>query len=98
MSMPNGLTWTRLGDALPDIGEPILLARWDPEMGGWRVRDAALRIRFEEVVPKPSDMNGRSAPHWWFDCIYPGKGDMRLGDPDLLWTRMPTPPEPEEPK
>lgn len=86
--------WTRLGDELPAIGEPILLARWDRRDQCWRVRDAALQVQFEEVVPRISDFGPDGwtvAANWWFDCVYPGKGDMRLPEAEMQWCRMPMP-------
>ena len=89
--MPPGRspTWTKLGERLPQIARPILLARWDAG-GFWRVRDAVLLIRHEGVSPRPSDMDSGLPTDWWFEAVY-GGGDTRLGTPDLMWAPMPTP-------
>ena len=93
-----GGEWFRLGDRLPEICEPILLAHKRTDEDFWRVRDAQLYIRYEEVSPSVDDLkDGKRPANWWFDCIYPGKGDMRLASADLLWRPMPTPASPTPP-
>lgn len=90
--MSHGLKWTRCGDALPDVCEPILTARWDSLEGIWRVYDGCLYVRHEDVLPNIADIkNGKPSRDWWFDSIFPGKGNMRLGYEDLLWAPLPTP-------
>ncbi len=89
---PSGLAeWHRLGDKLPDICRPLLTARKD-DRGFWRVYDGMLYIRYEEVTPALDDLKSERPPvTWWFDSIYPGKGNMRLGTPELLWRYIPSP-------
>lgn len=82
--------WIRLVDRLPEVGQPILLAHRSRLDGAWRVRDATLHIRFEEVSPRVEDIPGVPV-NWWFDCIYPGKGDTRLASVEMLWRPMPMP-------
>lgn len=91
------LTWTRLGDRLPEVAQHILLASKREGDGFWRVRDAVLLIRHEDVHPSISDFGRDGIPSlWWFDSIYCNKAgaDIRLPRPDHLWTPMPVPDEP----
>lgn len=90
------LAWTRCGDALPGLFEPVLTAKWDADQGVWRVYDGKICIGHEGVIPSTADLaDGKLARDWWFDSVYPGKGNMRLGHEDLLWARMPTPEMPK---
>lgn len=93
--MDADLRWIRCGDSLPGMCEPVLTAKWDAMDGIWRVYDGRLYVRHEGVVPSIMDLEGgKLATDWWFDCIYPGKGNMRLGHEDLLWTPLPVPEQP----
>lgn len=84
--------WTRCADALPGLFEPVLTASWDADQGVWRVYDGKICIGREGVIPKVSDLSdGQRARDWWFDSIYPGKGNMRLAHENLLWMPMPMP-------
>jgi hypothetical protein len=84
--------WHRLGDKLPDEFRPLLIASKQDDEDFWRVRDANLQLRYEGAFPSLDDLkDGKTAYTWWFDSIYPGKGDMRLAHADVLWRYMPTP-------
>jgi len=84
--------WHRLGDALPEYGRPLLIAYMREGEDFWRVRDAHLHRRHEGVFAALDHLkDGEFAKNWWFDSIYPGKGDLRLAHEDLLWAYMPTP-------
>ena len=87
-----GPVWHRLGEKLPDRFRPLLIASKRDGEDFWRVRDANLRLRYEGAFPSLEDLkDGKPAYTWWFDCIYPGKGDMRLATADVLWRYMPMP-------
>lgn len=83
--------WIRLGDRLPGVGQPILLATWDDSRKIWRVRDALLLIRHEGVCPDVSDFEREDGlpRNWWFNAIY--GSDLRLARPEHRWAAMPSP-------
>lgn len=87
-----GVQWQRLGVALPEYGRPLLIAHKRDGEDFWRVRDAHLYRRYEGVFASLDHLKGGEfAKDWWFDSIYPGKGDLRLAHEDLLWSYMPEP-------
>lgn len=88
----DGVHWQRLGVALPEYGRPLLIAHKRDGEDFWRVRDAHLYRRYEGVFASLDHLKGGEfAKDWWFDSVYPGKGDLRLAHEDLLWSYMPEP-------